>query len=66
MKKCMEQFPLLVFEILKKVIVLSHERLMASDREATVNYEITTLINSIDKIEVKTLAFLFDTILQIY
>lgn len=62
LNKCLTEFPLISFEIFKKIISLTNTRLLVSDREATINYEVTKKINALEKIDFKSLTSLFDQI----
>jgi hypothetical protein len=66
MENCLQQFPALSLQILKEIISLTNKRLLVSNKEATVNYEITKQINAIETIDTKWLTWLFDSISKIY
>ena len=66
MEKCLQQFPSLSLQILKEIISLTNKRLLVSNKEATVNYEITKQINALETIDTKGLTSLFDSISKIY
>jgi hypothetical protein len=53
MENCLQQFPTLSLQILKEIISLTNKRLLVSNKEATVNYEITKQINAIETIDTK-------------
>lgn len=64
--KCLIEFPLISFEIFKKIIALTNSRLLVSDREATINYEVTKRINGLEKVDFKSLTSLFDQIANVF
>ncbi len=66
MELCLQQFPPLSLQILKEIISLTNKRLLVSNREATINYEITKLINGIEIIDMKNITSLFDQISRIF
>lgn len=66
LEQCLQQFPALSLQILKEIISLTNKRLLVSNREATINYEITKMINSIETFDMKSVTSLFDSISQIF
>lgn len=62
LKKFIESSPNEWYEIMKYIILKWNERLLSSNKEVTINYEINKAINSIDKIDLKNIFMLIDFI----
>lgn len=66
MEKCIQQFPVVSFSLLKEIISLTNKRLLISNREVTVNFEITKYINNMESLDIKSFALLFDNISRVF
>lgn len=62
LKKFIESNPSDWYELMKYIIIKWNERLLSSNKEITINYEINKAINSIDKIDLKNIFMLIDFI----
>lgn len=62
LKKFIESNPSDWYELMKYIIIKWNERLLSSNKEVTINYEINKAINSIDKIDLKNIFMLIDFI----
>lgn len=62
LKKFIESSPADGYELMKYIIIKWNERLLSSNKEVTINYEINKAINSVDKIDLKNIFMLIDFI----